>query len=222
MKNPWADLPIESPFVLDCDKEIVCAFNKLRSEKVKFQLKYLPEPFLGDPNASIVLLSLNPGFAGKGDSLHLTSETFKQKSRQNLLHTKAEYPIYLLDPEFRKSGGHQYWYRKLRSLIEDFSLKCVAEKIFVIEYYGYHSEKCGFGGEMASQGYSFHLVKEAIKRGAIIVVVRHNRKWMQKIPELETYPHKYTLNSPQAGNISRMNCPNGYDSICDLFKEKCS
>lgn len=219
MENPWVDLPQKAPYILDSDKEIIMRFNKSSSIETKFQLDYLPEPFQGDHEAPIVLLSLNPGFNEEGDSIHLSNEHFRKMSRKNLLHTKTEYPFYLLNPDFKESGGFKYWNRKLRYLIEEFSLKSIAEHIFVVEYYGYHSEKCGFGGELSSQQYNFDLVREAKNRDAVIVMLRRYNNWMKKVPELKKYQKKYFLNSPRAGTVSKKNCPIGYDVIREILKK---
>jgi hypothetical protein len=64
IENPWCHLPDEAPFVLPGDKERIDEFNERVGATSKSFLqitKLLPEPFIGDPNAPVVLLSNNPG-----------------------------------------------------------------------------------------------------------------------------------------------------------------
>ena len=64
--NPWADLPHNPDYVLPDDAPDVRQFNERASEIHRLQIdKLIPEPFIGNPEAPLVLLSNNPGF-GKG------------------------------------------------------------------------------------------------------------------------------------------------------------
>src|SRR5437763_536443 len=63
MLNPWVNLPDEEPFVLPCDDAGVRAFNATATNINRLRLDVMPEPYLGDPTAPLVLLNKNPGFA---------------------------------------------------------------------------------------------------------------------------------------------------------------
>lgn len=60
MQNPWLDLPRTPPYVLPIDAEAVARFNESAKDHGRLLLELLPYPRLGDPNAPIVLMSLNP------------------------------------------------------------------------------------------------------------------------------------------------------------------
>ncbi len=60
--NPWQRLPLLKPFVLPEDKSPLSSFNASASDDFFVHLELLPEPFLGSPNAPVVVLGLNPGF----------------------------------------------------------------------------------------------------------------------------------------------------------------
>ena len=62
MENPWTHLPDSPPFVLEEDCEAVEHFNVKPDARTQIHTEILPEPFLGRPDAPVVVLSLNPGF----------------------------------------------------------------------------------------------------------------------------------------------------------------
>ena len=62
MQNLWLDLPETKDFVLPCDKESIRNINDQAESKHQIHLELLPEPYLGNPQANIVLLNGNPGF----------------------------------------------------------------------------------------------------------------------------------------------------------------
>lgn len=63
MENPWKHLPGQPPYVLPADAPAISSFNQGVSDEHQIRLELLPEPYLGDPDAPIILLSLNPGFS---------------------------------------------------------------------------------------------------------------------------------------------------------------
>src|SRR6516162_2449817 len=61
--NPWVHVPVDPPYVLLEDARAVGEFNASAGEAHQLQInKLLPEPFVGDPAAPVLLLSNNPGF----------------------------------------------------------------------------------------------------------------------------------------------------------------
>jgi hypothetical protein len=57
------------------------------------------------------------------------------------------------------------------------------------------------------------LVRQAIERGAIIVILRSEKLWYEAVPELVRYQQLYRLRSVQNVMITPNNCPEGYDRI---------
>ncbi|HEV2579996.1 MAG TPA: hypothetical protein VGT44_04010, partial [Ktedonobacteraceae bacterium] len=90
----------------------------------------------------------------------------------------------------------------------------VAREILVVEYFPYFTRR-GIGNIclLPSQKYTFHLVREAMRRNAIIIKLRARRQWLGVIPELTSYPNYYELNSPQNTCITQRNCPKGFPEI---------
>ena len=217
MHNPWLLLPETTPFVLPSDKKSILDFNSYAKQEHQIHLELLPEPYLGNPRAKIVLLNLNPGFSKSDILFHRDNAYFANTSRANLRHEGQEYPFYLLDPKNLAAPGSGWWRRKLRWLIDRYGLKKVANEICVIEYFPYHSAKFGFREGTPSQRYSHYLVEEAMKSDALIIQMRSRALWQNSNPRLSSYHHYYELKNPQNPAISGNNCPDGYRKILSIL-----
>jgi hypothetical protein len=84
---------------------------------------------------------------------------------------------------------------------------------FVIEYFPYPSKNFGFHKDIPSQQYSFYLLKEAMKRDALIIQMRAKTKWQKMNPHLRSYHRYYVLKNWQKVVITEGNCPDGYPEI---------
>ncbi len=190
--NPWKRLPITAPFLLSEDIELIEKFNSTADDRFKIHFNIFPEPYLGDPDAPIVLLGLNPGFKETNIAQH-SDARFAELSRANLLHQLGDYPFYLLNPTIDRT---KYWELKLRCLINQFGCSQIARKVFCVEFFPYHSRKFKHARLcIPSQQYSFLLVRRAIARGAVILQLRGGRYWLRNVCELATYPQVYEPNS---------------------------
>lgn len=222
-ENPWRQLPAQPPYFLEMDRAAIEKYNaKVNSNHLIIDW-YLPEPFLGDPEAPVVLLNGNPGadFSGIDQKLHEHPD-FQKANRDNLRHNRIDYPLYLLDPFLNAENqacqdvdmpGYIWWNRILKPLIKDYGLQIVAQKVFVIEFLPYHSKN--FDGKLclASQAYTFDLVAQAIQRNAVIVVMRARQLWLHKVPALKNYDNLFSVNSWQNPTISQKNCSVAFGKI---------
>ena len=158
MNNPWVDLPLNAPFILGDEKRAVDEFNFRVEEIYSIRPELIPEPYLGDPNAPVVLLNKNPGFDAREIPFHTTDEAFISASRANLLHQPLEYPFYLLDPTLKGSLGQKWWMKRLKAPVRVAGIQMVAKKLFCVEYFPYHSIRFkSMGIILQSQQYSFPL-----------------------------------------------------------------
>lgn len=218
MKNPWIELPESGPFALTNDHLRIVEFNQLADEAHKIHLEILPEPFIGNPAANVLLLNLNPGYNLRDLHFHTNDEHFMQSLRKNLQHEDQEYPFYPLDPRNFDSPASRYWRRRLRPLIEECGLMKVANGVLCVEFFPYHSRKYKrVGSILASQHYSFHLVREAIKRKAAIVLMRAEKRWLKNVPELDGH-RILRIRSWQNPTVSRKNLPDGFDALVRLLE----
>lgn len=203
LENPWLKLSQKGPeYLLEADKAVIDKINTKRKKKNRIHLELLPEPFLGNPNANIVLLNLNPGFNKRDIKFHENKE-FKKAALRNLWHKEEKYPFYPLNPKFRKSPVAKWWTGRLKPLCNDFGLEKIAKSVFCLEFFPYHSIKYKHSKViLKSQEYNFHLVDKAIDRGAMIIIMRSEKNWTTHIKRLKNY---YVLSNPQGSNISLNN-----------------
>jgi hypothetical protein len=216
--NPWLALPSNPPYMLECDKAAICAYNAQAHEMHRLQLDSMPEPFIGNTKAPVVLLSLNPGFNEQGPKIH-ADPRFQDLLRNNYCQRKSDYPFYFLDPRI-ESPGRDWWEQKLKSLLAIFSREKLAESILCVEYFPYPSEKfCTRTPEVPSQEFGFSLVRSAIARGAVVVVMRARKPWIKRVPELERYSRALLLNSYLNVVVSPRNC-SGFDVVVSAIRAK--
>ncbi len=210
--NPWHDLPSQSPFVLPQDESQIVNFNSQASPDHYLHLDIVPEPYLGNPAAPLVLLNLNPGFSESDVAAHL-KPVFQGAARANLLHSYKSYPFYLLDPEL-PSPGRDWWLRKLRALIERVGLQAVAHSVFVAEVHGYHSRTYRHHSPpFHSQRYTQRLVRAAIERDALVLIMRGGRFWRAFVPALTSHSLVGQLRNVQNATISPGNCPEFFEAL---------
>jgi hypothetical protein len=220
MDNPWKSLPLEAPYIYEADRPAVDAFNTHASEAHRIHTDVLPEPYLGNKDAPIVLLNLNPGFQ-ESDLLAYEDPYALDAWRKNILHEPLAYPFYFLDPQFSHAGGARWWKQKLKEPIQIAGMQAVANTIFCIEYFPYHSRKYKpLPSLVASQQYSFDLANQAVDRNAVIVLMRGKRRWDHAVPRLIGYPRLFTLNSRQNVAISRRNCGAGFPIIESILRTR--
>src|SRR5437762_5162188 len=65
LDNPWKRLPRKAPFFLPEDRSAIDAFNGSASDRYRIRGDTLPVPYLGLPDAPILLLNLNPGYTAE-------------------------------------------------------------------------------------------------------------------------------------------------------------
>ena len=79
MKNPWVHLAESPPYVLLDDRKYIDAFNRGEAERnpnptTGLDLSLLPEPFVGNRRAPLVVLNLNPGWSLRDPENYSTPE----------------------------------------------------------------------------------------------------------------------------------------------------
>lgn len=212
VENPWTRLPHSAPFALHDDLPLLQTFNARAKPEHRVDTSLLPEPFLGRHDAPVVLLNLNPGWKAADAACH-ANPAFAGLSRANLEQARSPYPFYLLNPAL-ESLGTRWWRRKLRWLIDDAGLDAVTNNVLCVEYFPYHSHRYGSRvPRLPSQEFSFGLVRSAIEREALIVIMRSARRWEAAVPELEVYGRRLDLINFQNPCVSPRNCPDGYGEI---------
>jgi hypothetical protein len=227
--NPWHRLPDKPPYVLPEDEEVVRAFNVKARQNHVLHLDLIPEPFVGRPDAPVVLLGNNPGVKSPETKAYRLKPAFADRMRKNLLHRLSDdFPFLYLDPDPDiTSTGKGWWERKLKRLFrefgpdEDVARSILARSILAVEFFPYVSHRYRHGRlVLPSQQYSFGLVRTAVERGRVIILTRGELRWKKAVEELGTYPRLVRLKEVQRAPISRGNCldPEQYQEIVRAIK----
>ena len=209
MKNPWLEFVNElneKNLVLKEEQVIIEKFNQKAAEQFKIRLEIMPAPFMGNVQTSpIVLLMLNPGY-DKEEELKGYYKEYMPYWKNEIQHIQSipELPLFCLDEQYITYSN--YWEKKLKPLTSISSREKVAKSISKIQFFPYHSQKFkaiskkilnqeGYDDYLPSQKYNFHLVKEAMKRDSIIIILRSRKMWFEAIPELKEYKNLHFTKS---------------------------
>jgi hypothetical protein len=169
----------------------------------------------------VLLLSNNPGYTEKGLALRQRPD-FVARMRQNLRHEPSEYPFIYLDPKFEDGSGSRWWQKKLKHLLKEFEKLEVSRSILNVPYFPYPSSRFGHRSlRLPSQEYSRHLVRQAMKRKAVIVFMRKGKGWLEDLPKLQTYARSYMVKNPQNPTISPKNLgEKGFAAVVRAIKKR--
>jgi len=207
MNNPWLDLPKQAPFIATCDVE---ALNDPKYKRESLRFDAFPEPYGGDINtAKVVCLLLNPGFEEADVTTNFDNLYWVNEIRANLQH-KTEFPFLYLSPEVQETGGYKWWTERLKFLEKEVvNRDDLAHRIMMIEFFPYHSVKYTHNKQyLPTQHYQFHLVREAIRLGKTIIIMRGREHWLKAVKELVGYEPLFELNSAQNIYVSQANLDN--------------
>ena len=215
--NPWTALSAEPPYQVPADASAIEQFNRGARAEHQLHLELLPEPFIGSPDAAVVLLGLMPGFSEPDRAVH-ARPSFRAAVQRNLRHESQPYPFYYLDPA-EDGPGHVWTRQRLRPVLERVPVRQVAEQLLMVEYLPYHAQKFAHGAlRLPSQRYSFALVRQALERDRPIVLMRGERPWLEAVPELARYSRLYRLRSKQNVTLSPRNCPDGFEAVVEALE----
>ena len=113
LPNPWMELPSRAPYVLSSDRPFVEAFNKHADEAKRLDLNLLPEPFIGNRSAPLVVLGLNPGW-NEQNSENYSTPARPHAILANLRDEPEGQVHYALTPEFASTPVGEWWRRCVR------------------------------------------------------------------------------------------------------------
>jgi hypothetical protein len=200
----------------------VLKFNAAAHQDYKLRLNLIPEPFVGNPDAPLLLLGNNPGVKDEPRPYKLTP-SFVSRMRANLLHQPSQFPFLYFDPNpaLGPPDKGQWWERKLKHLLshswpgKESVRSILSRTILAVEFLPYASHRYRHGSlRLPSQKYSIALVENAMSRGAVIVLTRGIRRWEKAMPNLAKYDLLVRLKEVQRAPISPDNCCNdGYQKI---------
>ena len=196
------------------------AFNKGMEGHNEYTLaEHLePYPYFGNPNASIFVLLANPGISKKeSDPSFRDDPENVDRNRRNLRHESADsYLSWVHSPESTESQ-REWVLPRIRNVVHETSLKQVSNGLFFVNYHPYSSKAWyRIPYTFETQCYSFHLVNEAMKRNALMIMSRNMLGWYTAIPELHDYGNRVKFKSSRSVHISQENL--GTEVYQDLLK----
>lgn len=227
MENPWLEFVKnldDNNLVLEQEQEIIEKFNNSTNETYKVLTEIMPAPFMGNVLTSpIVLLTLNPGYDEKEEEKNYYNEyKLYWKNEIQHIHSVPELPLFCLEDKYVEYSD--YWLKKFMSLISVSSKEKVAQNISIIQFFPYHTKKYKnipkrlLKGYLESQDYNFELVKQAIERKAIIIILRSKKLWFEAIPDLDNERTRFT-NSALNTIQSEKNLGGTFKEIVDILNK---
>ena len=217
MNNPWLEYDYKANNkVHPLDAELFEKVNRRlakRGEEFLLSDKNVALPYFGNPNANLFLLYANPGLDRTNTVREETPELsrlFDAARRHELLEDQA---FVFLRSEFMGTPGYQWWERTLRFVFRRYesphARKMALSNMFSAEIHPYKSVKYGpltkKEGYFPTSNYTFEIVDQAVKRGALILVARGKSEWFRAVPSLAKYDKVIYLSSAQQSVISPNN-----------------
>lgn len=216
MDNPWNELS-EAPWCLDQDKAAVYRHNAKASPDHRLRVQTtLPEPFIGNlRQATVIVLLANPGWAEADDQVH-TDPGLREAILGCIREQPGKTRHYYLDDERADTPGGTWSRMKTRQLRETVGHDTVVDRLAIAEWLPYRSHR--FKPLLVpSARYTHHLVAEAVKRDAWLVV-RSRRQWEEAVPSMVGYRRAVSFKSQNA-SVSAGNLPDGvFESICEAME----
>ena len=220
MKNPWEDFKISTEMIHELDRHSFELHNTKVEPDYRFLSQLAPEPWIGDTKANLLVLLANPG-ATRGDVSGVKqkgADIINQLSIANLNHSIKDYPHFFFNPILEGTDGHTWYKKRFRHLIEVTDAQNVSKKVLSCELVPYHSFSWKKPSVMPpTQSYTFEIVRNAIERGAIILIGRGKADWFKHVPELSKYKRYFQPASPQCAYISPKNYGQSYKEILNTI-----
>lgn len=203
-KNPWTKISWQNT-IADSDKFCIVPYlvgygKGTSSHQLHNEL--LPEPFHGDFNAEVYLLNGNPGFS-KDDLLYLGDKSLESAIKNTLKQkpTGSHVPMMWLDNTLNNYPGYKWWTR----ILKDVLIHNSNPKLCVVEYSPYHSKNLPSLPPLPSNDFVDWHILNAIKQEKWIIIMRCEKQWLKRIPQLIDYTRLLWCSSPQNVSISPNN-----------------
>lgn len=222
MENPWLNFfpKGNEPKFHDLDRAHAQAFNKGLEDYQEYKLaEHLePYPYMGNPNANVFVLLANPGINKREtDPIYRTNSEYVNRNLRNLKHESADSFLSWVHSADNPERESDWLIPRIRKVVHETSLERVSTGLFLINFHAYNSKSWyPIPYTFETQRYSFHLVSEAMKRGALIVMSRNILGWFTAIPGLYDYKNRVTFVSSRSVHISQENL--GSEAYENLLK----
>jgi hypothetical protein len=178
LKNPWTEIPDRPDFVLPQDEPFIRSYNRLCEDGApsKINLAHTPEPRLGPLSAPVYMLLANPSYNasqpdGEPDPKAREAQ-LESARRDDTTHLGIGQP-------------NDWWRKRVRRVADAVGTDKAARGICSVEFFPYRSLKFDHAQiRLPSQQYTFGIVRDALRDGRLIIVMRVASAWFGAIPEL--------------------------------------
>lgn len=227
MINPWKNFEISNEMVHEMDREAFENHN-LRAKKPEHKLlkQLAPEPWIGSPGAKVLILYANPG-ATEGDregKKQKCADRINELSAANLRGEIKDLPHFFFNEELKQSDGYKWYAKRFRRLVEESSVKEVAQGIMTCELAPYHSVNWRKpSNDFATQKYTFEIVRQAVEDGKVILIMRGKETWLENVPGLANYlksGRAFLPSSRQCAYITSKNLGAGFDAALKAIRSE--
>jgi hypothetical protein len=205
--NPWTNITIKDT-IADCDKPLINSLPERIQSRI--EKRTLPEPYHGNPDASVYLLNGNP-LANAHDLRYITVPAYEKEIKDELLHINTDF-LWLRTKEtiVDASGvpypGYNYWKdrtKQLRAVKGMPNLFCIE----AFPYHTLHTNDFKAIGTLPSDQYTNEMIEDAIDSGKLIILMRCKSYWHDRVPRLKEYDNVIELNSNQSVYLTHGNMP---------------
>lgn len=190
----------------DGDLPFLMAFNQNANSNHKLDLSLYPEPFAGNADAKVYLLSGNPGWCDD-DYLLMTSnqpiwDNMMQQSYDPIPSVGHTPTMYWLDQNWKKQikpvngydGGFSWWEKRTNYLREKVVIKVIHKiegikdihkELFNIDYHPYHSKNIKIENNiqnLQSKVCVDNIIRNAFKnKNRLFIIVRCRKAWEERL-----------------------------------------
>lgn len=217
MLNPWFNYKSIGSTIHSKDLDLINLFNSKTKAEFQYSDVLLPDPYIGSLNSKLMLLALNPGLSESDFEVH-KNQNYIEHHRTNINQTESEYHFYYLSPKLN-CPGTDWWHKKLKWIIQDLDLKRVANNICCLQLTPYHSVRFKRNPkQLHTQSFIAKTLKEHIRKGLPIVIMRSKKLWVELVPELDTYPNAFLLKNPRNPTLSPKNIgSDNYNKLLEIL-----
>lgn len=201
INNPWTAVNWQQPYA-ECDKEVL--MNPLYKNKLQIQ-GTLPEPYSGDIRSNVVCLNGNPG---NMDTNCDNPNVFLNETQNTLSHSTDHF-IWLSNILGNTNHSGCGWWKRMTKMLR-MVLDNDMPKLFVLEFFPYHSKKMFNFPVLPSDSYRNFLLDKAIEEEKLIVIMRAESRWYS-IKEyglgtrLKEYKNLIVLRNPRRVYLTKNN-----------------
>lgn len=177
--------------IYNSDIEAIQRYNAKVRDKFKLRVELGPCPFEGDINSSsVLLLFANPGF---DETSSINDHKF----------TVDGWPLSGLH-ENAPTGMRDWWSPRLRDLCKRYGDQNISKKVAALQINPWASTNFDSNLRLPSRSKMLGLAENAARRGAVIVIMRAERLWLESNC-IKNYPHRYSTKSKLCSYVTEGN-----------------